>query len=175
MVFLRLLLAVRNSMPVYYYSLIEVVVFNPDENPLTVPLVQVSLCNREDPDQHYALGSALQALREDNILIITSGMAVHNLRDMRFAMMSGQELPYVKVFDRELKKAVVEQSTGVERKASLRELLCHESARQAHPTFEHLLPIHIAAGAAGDDEAKQVFTLTEMSFSWAQYRFGEVP
>jgi len=80
MVFLRLLLAVRNSMPVYYYSLIEVVVFNPDENSLTVPLVQVSLCNREDPDQHYALGSALQALREDNILIITSGMAVHNLR-----------------------------------------------------------------------------------------------
>jgi 4,5-DOPA dioxygenase extradiol len=55
-------------------------VFNPDENPLGVPLVQVSLFNNEDPDNHYALGAALRKLREENILIIGSGMAVHNLR-----------------------------------------------------------------------------------------------
>ncbi|KAF8241959.1 extradiol ring-cleavage dioxygenase [Wilcoxina mikolae CBS 423.85] len=149
--------------------------FNPDENPLVVPIVQVSLYNSEDPDQHYALGSALKSLREDNILIVTSGMAVHNLNDVRFATMSGQELPYVKVFDRELKKAVMDTSTGVERKKKMKELLFHESAKQAHPTFEHLLPLHIAAGVAGNDEAKQLFSMTEMSFSWAQYRFGEAP
>ncbi|KAF8543515.1 Extradiol ring-cleavage dioxygenase, class III enzyme, subunit B [Trichophaea hybrida] len=149
--------------------------FNPDENPLVVPMVQVSLYNNEDPDQHYALGSALKSLREDNILIVTSGMAVHNLYDVGFAMMSGQELPYVKVFDRELKKAVIDTSTDVERKKKLKETLFHQSARQAHPTFEHLLPLHVAAGAAGNDEAKQLFTMTEMSFSWAQYRFGEAP
>jgi 4,5-DOPA dioxygenase extradiol len=96
-------------------------------------------------------------------------------RDMRFAMMSGQELPYAKVFDKELKKAVVEPTTSEERKKALRELLWHKTARPAHPTFEHLLPVHIAAGAAGEDKAKQLFTMTEMSFSWAQYRFGDVP
>ena len=88
--------------------------------------------------------------------------------------MSGEELPYAKVFDNELKKAVVEPATGEDRKKAVKELLRHNSARQAHPTFEHLLPVHIAAGAAGEDRGKQLFTLTEMSFSWAQYRFGDV-
>jgi hypothetical protein len=55
-------------------------VFGPDENPLGVPLVQVSLYGNEDPDQHYALGAALQSLRDENIVIVGSGMAVHNLR-----------------------------------------------------------------------------------------------
>lgn len=149
--------------------------FRPDENPLGVPLVQVSLFGNEDPDKHYALGAALQSLRDENILIVGSGMAVHNLRDMRIAMMSGQEMPYAKVFDKELKKAVTETSTAEERKKAMRELLWHKSARPAHPTFEHLLPVHIAAGAAGEDKAKQLFTFTEMSFSWAQYRFGDIP
>lgn len=54
--------------------------FSPDENPLGVPLVQVSLFDNEDPDKHYALGAALQSLRNENIVIIGSGMAVHNLR-----------------------------------------------------------------------------------------------
>ncbi|KAI5818748.1 Extradiol ring-cleavage dioxygenase, class III enzyme, subunit B [Pyronema omphalodes] len=149
--------------------------FNPDENPLGVPLVQVSLFNNEDPDKHYELGAALRKLREENILIIGSGMAVHNLRDLFFAMREGSELPYAKVFDAELKKAVINPANGEDRKKSLNTLLQHKSARQAHPTFEHLLPVHIAAGAAGDDKAEQLFTMTEMSLSWAQYRFGDKP
>ena len=95
--------------------------------------------------------------------------------DMRYAMMSGKELPYAKVFDKELKTAVTEPATGEDRKTALRELLKHKTARPAHPTFEHLLPIHITAGAAGEDKGTQLFTFTEMSFSWAQYRFGEPP
>lgn len=54
------------------------------------------------------------------------------------------------------------------------ELLKRSDARQAHPSFEHLLPIHIGAGAAGDDLGKRMWTLEEGSMSWAQYRFGEV-
>lgn len=54
--------------------------FRPDENPLGVPLVQVSLFDNESADKHYELGEALKGLREENVLIIGSGMAVHNLR-----------------------------------------------------------------------------------------------
>lgn len=93
---------------------------------------------------------------------------------MRYAMQSGKELPYAKVFDQVLKEAVVDTEPGEERRAAMRQVLLAPTARQAHPTFEHLLPIHIAAGAAGEDKGKRLWTLTEMSFSWAQYRFGDV-
>lgn len=53
-------------------------------------------------------------------------------------------------------------------------LLTRSDARRAHPSFEHLLPIHIGAGAAGKDMGKQLWTLPEGSMSWAQYRFGDV-
>jgi 4,5-DOPA dioxygenase extradiol len=54
------------------------------------------------------------------------------------------------------------------------DLLRRSDARQAHPSFEHLLPIHIGAGAAGSDNGKQLWTLPQGSMSWAQFRFGEV-
>ena len=53
-------------------------------------------------------------------------------------------------------------------------LLKRHDARQAHPTFDHLLPIFVGAGAAGDDIGERLWTLKEGSMSWAQYRFGEV-
>lgn len=54
------------------------------------------------------------------------------------------------------------------------ELLKRPDARRAHPSFEHLLPIHIAAGAAGKDMGQQFWTLPQGSMSWAQYRFGDI-
>ncbi|PWW78486.1 Extradiol aromatic ring-opening dioxygenase [Tuber magnatum] len=148
--------------------------FGPEENPLGVPLVQVSLFGQEDPNMHYALGKAVSKLRDEGVVIIGSGMAVHNLRDLRSAMMSGELLDYVVPFDEAIKEAVTNVASGEERKAKLAELLGRSDARNAHPTFEHLLPVHIASGAAGDDKAVQLWTLPEMSMSWAQYRFGEV-
>jgi len=53
-------------------------------------------------------------------------------------------------------------------------LLGTKDARRAHPTFEHLLPIYIGAGAAGEDVGKQLWTMPEWGMAWAQYRFGEV-
>jgi aromatic ring-opening dioxygenase catalytic subunit (LigB family) len=52
------------------------VAFSPEENPLQCPLVQVSLFNSEDPDAHYRLGQAVAALRDENIVIICTGMSV---------------------------------------------------------------------------------------------------
>ncbi|KAL2844968.1 Extradiol ring-cleavage dioxygenase, class III enzyme, subunit B [Aspergillus pseudoustus] len=146
--------------------------FEPETNPLNIPVVQVSLFNSEDPMQHYRLGQAVQKLREENILIIVSGMAVHNLRDLRFTFGNPRPMPYTVSFDEALKDAVT--TTPGERAEALTELLKRADARQAHPTFEHLLPIHIGAGAAGEDIGKRLFTLKEGSMSWAQFRFGEV-
>ncbi|QIX00701.1 hypothetical protein AMS68_006218 [Peltaster fructicola] len=148
------------------------VAFNPQTNPLQVPLVQVSLYGNENPVMHYKLGKALETLRNEEVLIIGSGMAVHNLRDFRRSYGMTGAMPYAKSFDVALKQAAEVPSS--ERETALATLLTRSDARQAHPTFEHLLPVHIAAGAAGDDSGKQLWTLPEGSLSWAMYRFGEV-
>ena len=55
--------------------------------------MQVSLYDNEDPDQHYRMGQALESLRDEGILIIAAGMAVHNLRDYRATRASGETMP----------------------------------------------------------------------------------
>ncbi|OAP56753.1 hypothetical protein AYL99_08865 [Fonsecaea erecta] len=151
------------------------VMFNPDTNPVNVPIVQVSLFDdHTDAAAHIKLGQAVQKLREENVLIICSGMSVHNLR--HFMMLGGggnRTMPYAVTFDEALKVAV-ETTPGEQRDEAMIGLLERGDARLAHPTFEHLLPIHIAAGAAGTDQGKQLWTLQEASMGWAQYRFGEV-
>lgn len=153
------------------------VAFNEKTNPLTVPVVQVSLFATEYPKQHIALGRAVAGLREEGIQIIVSGMAVHNLRDLRWGIQGVK--PYAKSFDEALREVVetdVSVEGGVEkREERLVELLKRPDARPAHPTFEHLLPIHVGAGAAGSDQGERLWTLAEGSFSWAQFRFGDVP
>ncbi|KAL4917702.1 Extradiol ring-cleavage dioxygenase, class III enzyme, subunit B [Aspergillus aurantiobrunneus] len=146
--------------------------FEPESNPLNVPVVQVSLFNTEDPMQHYRLGEAVTKLRDENILIIVSGMAVHNLRDLRFSFGDPRPLPYTASFDEALKDAATKPPA--ERAQALADLLKRGDARQAHPYFDHLLPIHVGAGAAGDDLGKRLWTLKEGSMSWAQYRFGDL-
>jgi 4,5-DOPA dioxygenase extradiol len=137
-----------------------------------VPIVQVSLFDGEDAAQHIKLGRAVERLRDEGICVVVSGMAVHNLRDM-WTLRTGTRLEYAVTFDEALKGAV-EGLAGKERDEKMVALLKRGDARKAHPTFEHLLPIHVGVGAAGDDEGKQLWTLAEGSFSWAQYRFGEV-
>lgn len=148
------------------------IAFDPESNPLNVPIVQASLFDTEDPHQHYRLGQAISHLRKENILIIVSGMAVHNLRDLRFTFGNPKPMPYAVSFDEALKDAVT--AKPAERESAMAEMLKRADARQAHPTFEHLLPIHVGAGAAGEDAGMRLWTLPEGSMSWAQFRFGEV-
>ncbi|KAL1863637.1 hypothetical protein Plec18167_000733 [Paecilomyces lecythidis] len=145
--------------------------FDPETNPLKVPIVQVSLFGTEDPAQHYKLGQALSKLRDENILIIGSGMAVHNLRDMHFTFGDPRPLPYTVSFDEALKDAAT--APVEKREQAMVDLLKRPDARQAHPFFDHILPVHIAAGAAGDDKGRRLWTLKSGSMSWAQFRFGE--
>ncbi|KAL2136402.1 hypothetical protein VTI74DRAFT_3836 [Chaetomium olivicolor] len=149
------------------------VAFAPDSNPLNCPLVQVSLFNSEDTDAHYALGRAVASLREENIVIIGTGMTVHNLRDMRSTWGNPTPLPYAVSFDNALKEAV--ESDPKVRQERMAAVTKRADARQAHPWMDHLMPVFVAAGAAGDDEGKQLWTMHEASFAWAQYRFGQVP
>ena len=105
--------------------------FDPEKNPLKVPLVQVSLFHSEDPDLHYRLGQAVSSLRDEGVVIIGAGMSVHNLRDMWKAMGSPAPMPYSVSFDEALKEAV--EAAPSERQTRMAEAARRPDAKQAHP------------------------------------------
>ena len=148
------------------------VLFDPEHNPLHVPIVQVSLLATEDPHAHYSLGRALEPLRSQGILALVSGMAVHNLRDLGKMMMDPTPLPYTVSFVEALREAVEGSAEGREQRMA--ELLERADARNTHPTPEHLLPIYVGAGVAGTDLGRRTWTLQEGCMSWGMYRFGEL-
>lgn len=133
-----------------------------------IPVVQLSLSTTLDPALHLAAGRALQALRQEGVLIIGSGMSYHNMRgygDPR----SG---PISDVFDAWLTDAV--QAAAPERQQSLIDWAQAPSARLCHPARaeEHLLPLMVVAGAAGQDAGHKVFADRVMETTLSAYRFG---
>lgn len=79
----------------FKYSLTAIIctAFDPQKNPLNVPIVQVSLYDSEDFEHHYRIGQALESLRDENVAIIGAGMAVHSLRDYRSGVVKGKTMP----------------------------------------------------------------------------------
>ncbi len=49
-----------------------------------VPVVQISLDRAKSPREHYQLGQQLKELREEGVLIVSSGNIVHNLGLVQF-------------------------------------------------------------------------------------------
>lgn len=133
-----------------------------------IPVVQLSLRSDLDPRAHIEAGHALQALRGEGVLIVGSGMSFHNMRgygDPRFAPISDE-------FDHWL-TAAVELPPG-ERDRVLQRWEDAPAARLCHPprAEEHLIPLLVAAGAAGDSNGRKVFSDRVMHTTLSAYRFG---
>jgi aromatic ring-opening dioxygenase catalytic subunit (LigB family) len=116
-----------------------------------VPVYQVSLRQGLDPAEHIALGRALAPLRDEGVAIIGSGLSYHNLR----AFGEVGRAPSA-AFDAWLQASLVGAMPQA-REAALLDWRHAPAARQAHPREEHLLPLMVAAGAAGDDAARCVY------------------
>ena len=106
-----------------------------------IPVVAVSLLHGADGAEHLRLGQALESLRHDNVLVIGSGSATHNLGALRH----GPPPLWVTAFDDWLAKTAEQGDTKA--LANYRTLAPH--ARENHPSEEHLLPLLVALGAAG--------------------------
>ena len=137
----------------------------PDAN---IPIVQLSLLDNLDPATHFALGQALAPLRDEGVLIVGSGLSYHNLRHF-FANNPGANSQSAD-FDGWLQHAISEP-------AELRKtLLCHwenaPGAADCHPRSEHLLPLMVAAGAAGDDIGQVIYQEILMGKSVSGFQFG---
>ncbi len=132
-----------------------------------VPVVQLSIKRGYDPEEHLAIGRALAPLRKEGVLILGSGLSYHNLGLMGpGAAQPSQE------FDTWLTETMLLPSD--ERSARLREWAKAPSARVAHPSEDHLIPLMVVVGAAEDEAATR--TYHEDAFfggvSASSYRFG---
>jgi aromatic ring-opening dioxygenase catalytic subunit (LigB family) len=132
----------------------------------SAPVVQLSLQRGLDPAAHLAIGRALAPLRDEGVFIVGSGMSFHDLRSFGQA----RARPISEAFDLWLSKAATAPPT--ERDRALAAWTTAPSARQAHPREEHLLPLMVIAGAAGDDAGVRAFTGTMMGARISGYQFG---
>jgi 4,5-DOPA dioxygenase extradiol len=110
-----------------------------------IPTVQLSVQPHLGPAHHLALGHALAPLREDGVLIIGSGSFTHNLREF-FHGQFDREPQWVTAFADWFGQALIENRTD----DLLRYRQIAPFAEKNHPTEEHLLPLYVAFGAAGE-------------------------
>lgn len=117
-----------------------------------IPCLQLSLVSGLDPAEHIRIGKSLQGLRDQGVLLLGSGMSYHNMRGLMQAMRGGPPPTADSVaFDTWLADSM--HLPAGEREQQLVQWAQAPRARECHPREEHLLPLHVIAGAAGEDEA----------------------
>jgi 4,5-DOPA dioxygenase extradiol len=113
-----------------------------------VPVVRVSLPLSLEPAKILKMGHALATLREQGILVVASGGAVHNLGELKWSEKHGKGHEYANQYEEFLVLAL--QNKDVEAILHSDEL---PFFKKAHPTQEHFLPLIFSIGAAlkGDE------------------------
>jgi len=135
----------------------------PDAN---LPTVQLSLKAGLDPEEHLVIGRALAPLRDEGVFIIGSGMSFHNLRTFR----DPRSKAVAETFDAWLRDAATREPA--ERDRALVSWSSAPAAREAHPREEHLIPLMVIAGAAGNDRGTLAYNGTFAGVRLSAYHYG---
>jgi len=130
-----------------------------------VPTVQLSLQRGLDPATHLAMGRALAPLRDEGVFIVGSGMTYHDLRNF-----GPRALPVSEAFDAWLRDAGT--AAPADRDRMLERWQEAPMARRAHPREEHLLPMMVVAGAAGEDRGTVAYGGTFAGVRLSAYHYG---
>jgi 4,5-DOPA dioxygenase extradiol len=113
-----------------------------------IPVVQLSIDNRQPPMFHYELGKRLMSLREEGILIIGSGNLVHNLHTYAWGNDGAHPIDWAVRFENRVRElllngqdAEVVEYEGLGRDAML-----------SVPTPDHYLPLLYVLGLRKENE-----------------------
>jgi 4,5-DOPA dioxygenase extradiol len=117
-----------------------------------VPVMQISIVHGAAPALHQQLGLALQALRQEGVLVIGSGSLTHNLYEIRGHSADAPPPVWVSDFGAWMRERLMAN----DRAALLDYRQLAPMAAKNHPTEEHLLPLFVAMGAAGLDARASV-------------------
>jgi len=132
-----------------------------------VPVVLLSMKSTYDPLEHIRLGEALAPLRDEGVLIIGSGLTYHNMRG--FGRPASFE-PSAQ-FEQYLYEAITDHDPQ-KRNQALVNWEQAPAARLVHPREDHLIPLMVVAGAAGNSIGQRIFTDTVFEVVMVSYRFG---
>jgi len=138
----------------------------PDED---LPIVQLSIDRRYDPALHLRLWALLAPLRDEDVLIIGSGLSYHNLMGTRDP--SGG--PASAAFDVWLQETLV-SGQAEDCAKRLMGWKTAPMARAAHSEEDHLIPLMAVVGAAEGDPGRAVHHQKDLvgHVTASSFRFG---
>jgi len=112
-----------------------------------IPVLQLSLQPHLGTKHHLLMGRALALLRQEGVLIIGSGSLTHDLSEFRGHGPNDPAPAWVNAFADWFHSALTTERTD--------DLLDYRRqapfATRNHPSEEHLLPLYVALGAAGEN------------------------
>jgi 4,5-DOPA dioxygenase extradiol len=112
-----------------------------------IPVLQLSVQPHLGPEHHLRVGRALAVLRQEGVLIIASGSFTHDLSEFRGHGPNDPAPAWVNDFADWFHHALTQGRSG--------DLIDYRRlapfATKNHPTEEHLLPLYVALGAAGEN------------------------
>jgi 4,5-DOPA dioxygenase extradiol len=135
-----------------------------------VPIVQLSIDERQSPEFHFELGRRLAPLREEGVLIVGSGNLVHNLHTYAWGRHPQAPYDWAVRFEQQAREMLLQ--------GEHKPLIGYEDlGRDAHlsvPTPDHYLPLLYAMGARqpGDSVSFPVEGVDGGSISMLSVRIG---
>lgn len=120
-----------------------------------IPVVQLSLDGDRPPGWHFELAQGLSPLRDEGVMLLASGNAVHNLRRMVWGRPE-KAFDWAGRFNGQVRQALIDGDP-----AALVSLVSgdgvSEDARLAVPTPEHYLPLLYIAALRREGEPIRLF------------------
>lgn len=136
-----------------------------------IPIVQISVQTEKSTSHHFELGKALQPLRQDGVLIVGSGGAVHNLNDVHDHKINDSPVDYAAAFDQWLSEKLTA--------GPISDVIAYKKfapdPEKSHPfPAEHFLPLLVCLGASYQEEKAAMIHRGFMygSLSMAAFRWG---
>ncbi|HET9029025.1 MAG TPA: 4,5-DOPA dioxygenase extradiol [Candidatus Aquilonibacter sp.] len=112
----------------------------------SIPVVQLSIDETQEPSFHYALGAALRPLRDEGVLVASSGNLIHNLHAYAWGRHPQEPFDWALRFE--------ETSRALLAERDFEPLIAYEKmgrdAQMAAPTPDHYLPLLYAMGASDE-------------------------
>jgi len=113
-----------------------------------IPVVQLSIDERQPPEFHYETGRFLQSLRDEGVLIVGSGNIVHNLQVYVWGNKAVQPFDWANRFESAIRTLILE---GKDRELAGYKSL-GEDAWLSVPSPDHFLPLLYVLGLRLDNE-----------------------
>lgn len=124
----------------------------------SIPVLQLSVLASLDPAAHIQMGRAIASLADDDVLILGSGFTFHNMHAFGPGFDADGQDAENEAFEAWLRETCTDASMSHDERATrLNNWASAPGARWCHPREEHLLPLHVCAGAGGLGPADLIF------------------